>query len=181
MIHMKNLKKVKIWCESTGVTGVSDEPTKNPVTSSEEPGHEELVIQGEQAETPGPSSVQHIPLSTCNNSTFSCKMDDPAPHEPMDSPVCSEEAAIETSICDREQLLIKGPVGDSPVQMRQEDSCVQSRTTDVLCSTSDDSGLRGERADMIVSEAFPVALEESTYKNGIQGWLVEEPLLSFSV
>ncbi|KAK3137470.1 hypothetical protein QOZ80_5BG0452710 [Eleusine coracana subsp. coracana] len=147
---------------------VRNELTKNSVTPPEESLHEETFIQGQQAEeAPGPSSVQHMPLSTCNNSRFSSEIDDPARQGH-----CSQEAAIETSVFDHGQLLIKEPFVHIPLPMKQEDRPLQSRSTDILCSTSDDGG---QRDHLRCSEApeKPVAPDESTSRTCIQGCQAE--------
>uniref|UniRef100_A0A0A9ASD7 Disease resistance R13L4/SHOC-2-like LRR domain-containing protein n=1 Tax=Arundo donax TaxID=35708 RepID=A0A0A9ASD7_ARUDO len=150
---------------------VCNEPTNNnPVASSEESGHEE-VVQGQLAEkAPEPSSVQHMPLSICHNSRVACEMDDSAHHEPIENPIGPEDAVLETII--NEQPLLEEPLEHTPMQTRHENCSVQSRPTDILGSTCNHSGLRAERDDPRESESpgKPVALEVSTYKTGIQGW-----------
>lgn len=120
---------------------VGNEP-KNPFASPEESGHEEVVIQGQLAhEAPRPY-VQHRPLSTCDCSGPSSEIDDSTYHEPMESTIGTEEAALETLI--DEQLLIKEPLEHTPVQTTLENSMVQSRTNGILGSTSDHLVLKGK-------------------------------------
>ncbi|CAD6267421.1 unnamed protein product [Miscanthus lutarioriparius] len=120
---------------------VGNEP-KNPFASPEESGHEEVVIQGQLAhEAPRPY-VQHRPLSTCDCSGPSSEIDDSTYHEPMESTIGTEEAALETLI--DEQLLIEEPLEHTPVQTTHENSMVQSRTNGILGSTSDHLVLKGK-------------------------------------
>ncbi|CAN6347185.1 unnamed protein product [Urochloa humidicola] len=140
---------------------VGVEPEKDQDSSAEETGHE-VVIQGQLAdEAPQPSCVQHMPLSTCRSSVVSSEMD---------------AAAHRETIID-DQLLIEEPQEHTNGQTH-DNSTIQSRTIGILGSTSDHSGLSGERDDPRKSkrQGEPIALEEPTYENGIQGWPDEKAI-----
>ncbi|CAN6360432.1 unnamed protein product [Urochloa humidicola] len=139
---------------------VGVEPKKDPDSSAEEEsGHEEIVIQGQLADE-APSSVQYMPLSTCRSSAVSSEMDAAAHHE---------------TIID-DQLLIEEPKHTNG--QTHDNSTVQSRTIGILGSTSDHSGVSGESDDLMKSkpQGKPIALEEPTYENGIQGWPDEKAI-----
>ncbi|KAK8457993.1 hypothetical protein SEVIR_3G281800v4 [Setaria viridis] len=148
---------------------VENDNEKNPVASPEESRHE-------GGEAPRPSCVQHMPLSTCNNSGLSSEMDDAVHHDPRESPVETEETTPESVI--DEQLLTEEPLKHTPVQTRHENSTVQPRTNGILGSISDHSGLNSPRDDSRNSKPLGkyVALEEPTYENGIQGCPAEEAI-----
>ncbi|KAJ1277082.1 hypothetical protein BS78_05G266700 [Paspalum vaginatum] len=131
---------------------VGDEPTRISVASPKESGHAEVVIQGQLAAVAQPPpSMEHMALSTCNN---------------------SYEAALETSI--EEQVHLEEPQEDSCEQARDENSAIHSKSTYILGSTSNhsghnpiskNSGYKRESNDPRESEpqGKPVVLEGSTY------------------
>ncbi|KAG2619845.1 hypothetical protein PVAP13_3NG147300 [Panicum virgatum] len=97
---------------------VGNETKKNPDASAEESGHEDVVIQGQLGdEAPGHSYVQHMPVSTCNNSGLSNEMDAAAHHEPMKSPAGTEEATLEIAV--DEHLLIEESWKHTPVHRHE--------------------------------------------------------------
>lgn len=138
---------------------VAEKPTINSVGSPKESGHE-VVQLAEKA--PGPS-VQHMPLSTCNDSEIASGMGYSAQQETVKYSIVPDKAGHEARI--DEQLLLKEPLEHTPAQKRQENSSTQSRQTDILgCIGINPSEHGRERDDPRDREAPGElgALEDST-------------------